>query len=89
MIPKLFLCPSNHVLGVVERSESGIRRLHLFREAVRKGEVGKDFAVIVGLTYEITCSICGCRRDWVPGEEAIQELLEARGISHTIPQVSS
>ena len=86
MYPKQFLCPSGHVLGVVDRSESGIRRLHLYREAVQKGEVGKDFVKIIGLTHEITCSICKCKRDWVPGEEAIQELLEARGITHNNPQ---
>lgn len=81
MYPKPWICSSGHVLGVVVRVQ-GIRHLNLYRQAVLPGEGGEIIANITGPAFGATCSICGCKRNWFIGDEAIRELLEARGISH-------
>ena len=87
MYPKPWLCPSGHVLGSVERIQETRRRyLKLYRQADNPASV---IAEITGPVANITCSICGCTRDWHIGEESIQDLLEARGISHNNPQSKS
>ena len=75
MYPKPWICPSGHVLGEVNRLNN-VRHLVLFRYAGQPQDVA---AVITGPAYGITCSICGCKRNWFIGDEAIHELLEKRG----------
>jgi len=77
-------CGNGHVLGQVFRNGSGVRQLLLYREAVDltvegEGMVEVDvMAVVDGFVADIRCSICGCVRSWVPGEESVRLLLERR-----------
>lgn len=79
---KPWTCPSReHVLGLVVRNGSGIRQLLLYREAIETtarrdmGEVDV-MAIVEGYVADVRCSICGRVRTWVPGEEAMERLLE-------------
>jgi hypothetical protein len=67
-------------MGRVARNTSQVRILLLFRNAIDYGEeIPADvdvMAVVEGYAAHINCSICGKARTWVPGEEAIQHLLE-------------
>jgi hypothetical protein len=70
----------HHVLGQVVRDGSGVRRLLLYRlavdmEAEEPGEVDV-MAVVIGQVVDVRCSICGKVRTWVPGEEALRQLIE-------------
>lgn len=71
-------CPNGHVLGRVQRSSSRIRQLVLFRHA--DGPEDDVIGTLEG-TSEIVCSVCGYSRTWVPGEEAIRDLLIKMGRS--------
>jgi len=82
--PKVWRCDKNgegHILGLTVKNGSGRRELLLYRNAIGD-DVGEEvdvIAVVVGLVMDVRCSICGCVRTWVPGEEAIRRLLEKRG----------
>lgn len=76
---KYWLCPKGHVLGMVKRDGSGVRKLWLFEHAFREilpDDEAYAIAVIEGKA-DIYCTICGGNlRMWVPGEESIKALLE-------------
>jgi len=84
---KRWKCANGHVLGVVERAEvrrNGARpyyvaRLMLFREAVDEdGERMEDvdvMAVIEGTTLDVRCSVCGGKRSWWIGADALERLV--------------
>ncbi len=76
---KAWMCPSGkHVLGQVLRNGSGVRQLLLYRHAVsnkNKQEVDV-MAIVEGYVANVKCDLCERVRTWVPGEEAIQKLLE-------------
>ncbi len=77
-------------LGQVRRNGRGTRQLLLYREAVRApldgGEQGEEradvdvLAVVEGYVADVRCSVCGSARTWVPGEEALRELLKKCGV---------
>ena len=71
----------HHVLGQVVRNSSGIRQLLLYRQAVDQQEeepVEVDvMATVIGQVVDVRCSICGRVRTWVPGEEALRQLIES------------
>ena len=75
-------CPSGrHILGQVVRNGSGIRQLHLYRGAVDLGAeeqlVEQDIiAIVEGYVSDVRCDLCGRVRTWVPGEEALRQLVE-------------
>jgi hypothetical protein len=79
----LFSCEGGHVMGVVTRNSSRVRRLLLYRQAipqaeVREGETLEEVdvaAVIEGYAANIRCSVCGRMRVWVPGQEALEAML--------------
>lgn len=82
---KAWKCEHGHVLGQVVRNGRGIRRLLLYREAI--GEQSFEqldeelpevdvIAMIEGYAADVRCSICGNVRTWVPGQEAIDRLVE-------------
>lgn len=76
---KPWKCGNGHVLGQVRRNGAGIRQLLLYREAVdyeafESAEVDV-MAVVEGYVTEVTCSVCGSVRTWVPGKEAIDRLV--------------
>lgn len=88
---KAWRCPNGHVMGRVVRNGSGMRRLLLYREAepgadphpgplpIREREVEFEpevMAVVEGYVADVTCSVCGAVRTWVPGQEAIDRLIE-------------
>jgi len=79
---KPWMCPSKrHVLGLVARNGSGVRQLLLYRTAVDcEAQGGMDevdvMAVVEGYVADVRCSICGRVRTWVPGQEALDRLLE-------------
>jgi len=66
-------------LGQVKRNGSKIRVLLLYRNAIAAGEPMKDvdvMAIVEGYVADVRCSECGKTRTWVPGEEAIMQLLK-------------
>jgi len=71
-------------LGRVVRNGSGVRQLLLYRFAVDPG--AEDLAevdiigVLEGQMSDIRCSECDAVRTWVPGEEALRQLLERCGV---------
>lgn len=75
----------NHVLGQVFRDGNGTRKLALYRNAVDPEAEGAEMAevevmaVVDGFVADIKCSICGCVRTWVPGEESLRQLIERTG----------
>ncbi len=80
-------CENGHVLGVVVRNGSGVRQLALYREAINLdpfpgGEEGEVdvMAVVEGYVADVRCSICGCPRTWVPGQESQRRLLRKYGM---------
>lgn len=78
---KPWKCKGGHVLGHVARNGRGIRQLYLYRHAVDMGadEPGEPevMGILQGLMMDVQCDICGAVRTWVPGEEALERLLEA------------
>lgn len=73
-----------HVLGYVMKNGRGIHRLLLLREAqptpgpsLKGGEDIEVMAVVEGYVADVRCSICGGMRTWVPGEEAMEKLMES------------
>ena len=74
-----WLCkPGGHVLGVVVRI-GGVKRLALYRQAVRVGEPGQVLAYASGSVDQVKCSICGRSRSWHIGADGIRQLLETIG----------
>jgi hypothetical protein len=77
-------CNNGHVMGQVARNGRNVRQLLLYRRAVDMGawkpEEVEVMAVIEGLVIDVSCSICGAARTWVPGEEAIRRLMESYGL---------
>ena len=80
---KPWRCKHGHTLGVVARNSSGIRRLLLYRMAVRELQDGAPsgtpidvMAIVEGYVADVRCSVCGCVRTWVPGEESLKRLLD-------------
>lgn len=84
-------CEHGHVLGQVFRNGNKVRVLALYRNAVNphpnplpegEGEEAMEevevFGVVEGYVADIRCSICGCVRSWVPGEESLKLLMERR-----------
>lgn len=79
---KRWMCPSKaHVLGLVKRNGRGIQQLLLYRNAVDLcAETPADVDVIGALNGEmidVVCSVCGRTRTWVPGQDALDRLVEA------------
>ncbi len=81
---KPWMCPSKeHVLGLVVRNGSGVRQLLLYREAIaaHPDPGGMDevdvMAMVEGYVADVRCSICGRVRTWVPGQEAMERLMES------------
>lgn len=79
-------CENGHVLGQITRNGRGVTRLLLYREAINYelvGSVGSEthptevdvMAVIEGYAADITCSVCGRVRSWVPGAEALRKMI--------------
>jgi len=85
---KPWRCKNEHVMGMVQRNGKGIRHLLLYRQAIDLGgEQPEDvdvMAVIEGYVADVTCSICGEVRTWVPGQEALTRLLEQVERSRTL-----
>lgn len=78
-------------LGRVVRNGSGVRQLLLYREATPSpsptalplgGEMEGEFEVmgLVEGRMEVKCSVCETVRTWVPGEEALRQLLARCGV---------
>ena len=80
--PKPLKCGSGkHILGQVVRNGSGVRQLLLYRKAVEmnagaKLEESAVIAIVEGYVSDVRCDLCGQVRSWVPGEEALRQLVE-------------
>lgn len=79
---KPWRCRNGHHMGQVIRNGSGVRVLLLYRVALnpdhpsaKLGDVD-IIAIIEGYTTDVRCSICGSIRSWIPGQEALQALLD-------------
>lgn len=79
---KPWRCRNGHHMGQVIRNGSGVRVLLLYRQALdlerssaEQGDVDV-IAIIEGYTTDIRCSICDAIRSWIPGEEALQALMD-------------
>lgn len=81
-----------HVLGLVIRNGSGVRELLLYRQAIDPEQDGAAevdvIATVSGLVLDVRCSVCGCVRTWVPGEEALRQLVERMGRTYSPPAPS-
>lgn len=86
---KAWKCPAGHILGQVVRNGSGIRQLLLYREAIDPtpdhspvmSETGEGseidvIAVVEGYAADVRCSVCEAVRTWVPGQEALDRLVD-------------
>ena len=75
-----FKCKNGHLLGQVIRNGSGLRVLLLYRNARKEEEPPTNIdsiAMIEGYAADVKCSICGSVRMWVPGADALAQLIEA------------
>ena len=86
---KIWHCPGGHQMGQVVRNGSGVRVLLLYRQALDLGQSAAQMgeidviAIIEGYVTDVRCSVCGSVRTWIPGEEALQQLLErVRAMNH-------
>jgi hypothetical protein len=76
---KEWKCRNGHVLGLVARNGSKRRRLLLYRNAVDMSDDPCEvdvMALVEGYVADVRCSICGSVRTWVPGQEAMDRLVE-------------
>ena len=86
--PKPWKCGSGrHILGHVVRNGSGIRQLMLYRRAfdLAAGKQLKEMdiiAIVEGHVSDVRCDLCGRVRTWVPGEEALRQLVESWQETH-------
>ena len=74
---KSWRCNNGHIMGMVLR-KNRVRQLLLLRVALdfHPGEDELDvMAVVEGYVADVTCSICGNMRTWVPGREAMRRLM--------------
>ena len=73
-------CKNGHVMGVVNRNGNGVARLLVYRQALDmeadKPQAPEVMAVVDGMVLDIRCSVCGDMRTWMPGEVALNELVE-------------
>ena len=71
-------CKNGHVLGQSGRNGHGIRQVIIYREAIDMAKLSDAPDVLLvaeGFVMDVRCSICGDMRTWVPGEEAIQMII--------------
>jgi hypothetical protein len=77
---KVWKCSQGHVLGLVRRNGSGVTQLMVYRQAVdmesEEPAAPEVMAVVEGTVFDIRCSVCEAVRTWVPGERALERLLE-------------
>ena len=75
-------------LGRVVRNGNGIRQLLLYRHAVdSRAELPAEVDVIgilEGQMNDVRCELCGAVRTWVPGREALLQLLKRCGIKEVV-----
>jgi hypothetical protein len=79
---KPWKCKAGHVLGQSGRNGRGIRQVIIYREAMdpaRLKDAPDVMLVAEGLVMDVRCSICGEMKNWEPGEEAIQRILDLYG----------
>jgi hypothetical protein len=76
-------CKNGHVLGLVMENGRGVKHLLLYREAhdlmqQRAQHAAPlqmpDVIAIVRYATDIRCSICGSKKTWMIGRDAIEEL---------------
>ena len=76
-------CGNGHVLGLVLSNARGVKQLLLYREAhdlmqhraQRAAPLQMpDVIAIVRYATDIRCSICGSKRPWMIGKDAIEAL---------------
>lgn len=74
-----------HVMGEIRRVMVGehhkVRALWLYRHSVREAndvseELPPKRMLIIGTVNEIECTICGCTRDWILGEDGLKQILD-------------
>jgi hypothetical protein len=75
----MWKCKNGHVMGQVVRNGSKVRQLLLYRDALDQDsldiQVVDVIAVVEGYCADVRCSVCGNVRTWVPGAEAMRQLL--------------
>lgn len=79
---KPWRCKCGAVMGAVYRNGSGVRQLMVFRTPIPDGEEMPpevDVSVVVEGAATVRCELCGASRVWVPGEEALREMLARMG----------
>ncbi len=89
---KPWKCRNGHELGSVRRNGHKITQLYLYRNAVDMSCNGDEvdvIAVIEGYVVDVRCSVpgCGAMRTWVPGEAALQKLINSYRKNHQIEEV--
>ena len=79
MINKIWHCPGGHTLGLVVRNGSGVRTLLLYRQALDPAQASGEvdvMAIVEGYAADVRCSVCGSVRTWIPGAEAMQQIID-------------
>jgi hypothetical protein len=80
---RLWCCKQGHVMGEVKKlktRDAQERALMLYERSVERTSLPTEIPAlrgrVVGTMHGIRCTICGSSRDWIIGEDAIQELLK-------------
>ena len=79
---RLWWCPKGHIMGEIKRVQVGehrVRALMLYETSVDALDVPASLPAlrgrVVGSMDEIQCTICKHKRDWIIGQDGMQELL--------------
>lgn len=79
---RLWWCPKGHIMGEVKKVTVGqhrVRALMLYEQSVESANVPPALPAlrgkVIGSMDDICCTLCGRTRDWIIGEDGMQELL--------------
>ena len=79
--PKNWTCPQGHILGLVVINGSNVRRLTLYRQALRPDDDQEPeiLCTLTGLggADDVECSICRQKRSYDPDAEAMRRLIRS------------
>lgn len=75
---KRFRCKNGHIIGLIRPDGHSLNRLLYLRKSVDEKATSLsdiDVAAVID-SGDVTCTICGESRIWVPSPAALQRLLQ-------------
>ncbi len=82
---RLWWCPKGHIMGEIKRvvvGEHQVRALMLYEKSVEQADVPASLPAlrgkVIGSMDDIQCTVCNHKRDWIIGQDGMQELLSHR-----------